>query len=158
MRVTIRLYVLWIFWSEKYSLQTGIFLDFINKLDVTIMIEWEENNMNFIKIDRVGIRINTIQILFVNFEVKHTWRINLFCCFVVCFNETLSKLILKSRKLIIFLSQQKSEIFISNKLELEDLYGKHVQCDTRFVMFEYNPLTLSYHHLHSVVFTPVQLQ
>lgn len=55
----------------KYSLQTGIFLDFINKLDVTIMIEWEENNMNFIKIDRVGIRINTIQILFVNFEVKH---------------------------------------------------------------------------------------
>lgn len=59
------------FWSEKYSLQTGIFLDFIIKLDVTIMIEWEENNMNFIKIDRVGIRINTIQILFVNFEVKH---------------------------------------------------------------------------------------
>lgn len=55
----------------KYSLQTGIFLDFIIKLDVTIMIEWEENNMNFIKIDRVGIRINTIQILFVNFEVKH---------------------------------------------------------------------------------------
>lgn len=36
------------------------------------MIEWEENNMNFIKIDRVGIRTNTIQILFVNFEVKHT--------------------------------------------------------------------------------------
>lgn len=35
------------------------------------MIEWEENNMNSIKIDRVGIRINTIQILFVNFEVKH---------------------------------------------------------------------------------------
>lgn len=30
------------------------------------MIEWEENNMNFIKIDRVGIRINIIQILFVN--------------------------------------------------------------------------------------------
>lgn len=71
MRVTIRLYVLLIFWSEKYSLQTGIFLDFIIKLDVTIMIEWEENNMNFIKIDRVGIRINTIQIVFVNFEVKH---------------------------------------------------------------------------------------
>lgn len=35
------------------------------------MIEWEENNMNSIEIDRVGIRINTIQILFVNFEVKH---------------------------------------------------------------------------------------
>lgn len=35
------------------------------------MIEWEENNMNSIKIDRVGIRINTIQIVFVNFEVKH---------------------------------------------------------------------------------------
>lgn len=35
------------------------------------MIEWEENNMNFIQKDRVGIRINTIQILFVNFEVKH---------------------------------------------------------------------------------------